>query len=481
MDSKNVKIIDIEKISDLLKSYTKATAMVSALLDLEGNILCQSGWQQICTKFHRINPDAAKNCHKSDTIIASNLQVGSKYNIYKCLNGLVDVAVPIMVNGKHVYNLFTGQFLTESPDEEFFIEQAKKFSFDKKEYMNALSYVPIFSEAEIKDKLLFLSQMTEMIVELSLTKNDNDKTSIALKESEQKFRSLYDNAPLSYQSLNEDGSFKDINPTWLTTLGYERDEVIGKYYNDFLHPDWQAHFKENFPKFKKRGYVNDVQFKIRHKAGHYLDISFEGCIGYLPDGSFKQTYCVFQDITERKKAEESLKESEQRLQNTFDLSPSIISKVNIDKGYFIEVNKAVTKILGYKVEEFISIPFMELIHPDDRLGATTEISEQLSGKEVDFFENRYLCKDGTYKWIAWHGTKADENGVVTAIGTDIHDRKIAEQELTKYREKLEELVKERTINLEEKNKELEKFNDLFVDREFRIKELKDEIKNLEKK
>ena len=179
------------------------------------------------------------------------------------------------------------------------------------------------------------------------------------------------------------------------------------------------------------------------------------------------------DITERKHATENYK-------NTFDLSPSIISKANIAKGYFVEVNEAVSKILGYTVDEFMAIPFMEMIHPEDRPEATDEITEQLTGKEVISFENRYLCKDGSYKWIAWNGSKADEYGIVTAIGSDVTDRKLAEKELTQHRENLEELVKERTKNLEEKNTELAKFNDLFVDREFRIKELRDEINELKK-
>jgi PAS domain S-box-containing protein len=144
---------------------------------------------------------------------------------------------------------------------------------------------------------------------------EQKKAEEALQESEEKYRALYDNAPLSYQSLNKDGSFRDVNPAWLKTLGYDRKEVIGKWFGDFLHPDWKEHFEKNFPEFKRCGYLHDVQFKIRHKDGHYLDISFEGCIGYNPDGSFKQTYCVFQDITKRKKAEKALQEAHDQLED----------------------------------------------------------------------------------------------------------------------------------------------------------------------
>jgi PAS domain S-box-containing protein len=132
------------------------------------------------------------------------------------------------------------------------------------------------------------------------------------------------------------------------------------------------------------------------------------------------------NIMRRKKAEEKIRAAEDNLKNTFDLSPSIICKANLDTGYFVEASQAVTRILGYSVEEFTSMPFLELIHPDDQQKSTNEKVEQIKGKEVTFFENRYLCKDGSFKWMAWHGTKADENGIVTAIGSDIDVRKQAE-------------------------------------------------------
>ena len=106
--------------------------------------------------------------------------------------------------------------------------------------------------------------------------------------SEERYRALYENVPQPYQSLDENGCFIDINPAWLKLLGYEREEVIGKYYRDFLPPDSQLLFDRNFPKFKCQGTIEDVQSQIRHKSGRYLSISIKGCIGYYPDGSFRQ-------------------------------------------------------------------------------------------------------------------------------------------------------------------------------------------------
>jgi len=173
-----------------------------------------------------------------------------------------------------------------------------------------------------------------------------------LLESEEKYRSLYDNAPLAYQSLNEDGSLNDINPAWISTLGYEREEVLGKYFKDFLHPDWKSHFEKNFPAFKERGYVHDVQFKIRHKKGHHIDISFDGCIGYNPDGSFGQTYCVFSNITQQKKAEKALDISKEKYRNLIETTSEgfwLIDQENIT----VDVNQSLCDMLGYSKEEMI--------------------------------------------------------------------------------------------------------------------------------
>ena len=200
------------------------------------------------------------------------------------------------------------------------------------------SVYPVLDEAgNLRYGVVFAQNITE-----------RKNTEKALQDSEEKFRALYDNAPLSYQSLDEKGCFIDVNPAWLKTLGYTRDEVIGNNFGDFLHPDWGAHFEKNFPEFKRRGNIQDVQFKIRHKDNHYLDISFEGCIGYNPDGSFRQTYCVFHDITERKQAEDS----RDRLTRAIEQSSETIVITDFD-GNIQYANPAFEQVSGYTQEEAI--------------------------------------------------------------------------------------------------------------------------------
>ncbi|MCF8380896.1 MAG: response regulator [Bacteroidales bacterium] len=207
-----------------------------------------------------------------------------------------------------------------------------------------------------------------------------------LKESELKYKALYINAPLSYQSLNKDGYFLDVNPMWLKILGYERNEVIGKNFSDFLHPDWAANFNKSFAFFKKQGFISDAQYKIRHKKGHFLDISFEGAIAYHPDGSVKQTYCVFQDITESKKAKERLiaaldkaKESD-RLKSAFlaNISHEIRTPMNGILGFANLLKQP--ELTGEKTKLYIDIINKSGMRMLNIINAIIEISKIEAGQ-----------------------------------------------------------------------------------------------------
>jgi len=126
-------------------------------------------------------------------------------------------------------------------------------------------------------------------------------------------RHLYEQAPLGYQSLDENGCFLSVNQAWVNALGYEREEVIGHNFGDFLHPDWQDHFRENFPRFKAVGEILGVEFEMVRKDGSIILVSFDGKISKDQEGQFRQTHCIFQDITRRKQVETALQESEERL------------------------------------------------------------------------------------------------------------------------------------------------------------------------
>lgn len=169
-----------------------------------------------------------------------------------------------------------------------------------------------------------------------------------LAESEMNYRMLYLHAPLPYQSLDKEGRIIDVNPAWLKTLGYRRTEAVGKDFSSFLHPDWQDHFKKNFPLFKEEGAVHDVRFRIRHKSGEYREVSFEGRMGYWPDGQVKQSYCVFQDITEQQQTEERnallYQELNHRVKNNIFMVSSLLKLKDKELGSGADLTDVINQI-----------------------------------------------------------------------------------------------------------------------------------------
>ncbi|MGE0085685.1 MAG: PocR ligand-binding domain-containing protein [Desulfococcaceae bacterium] len=161
-------IIDIAELKRVMENFSDATHVVTALLELDGTVLIATGWQDICTKFHRIHTETALRCMESDTALAGRLKNGEMYNVYKCLNGLADAAVPVIIDGEHMGNFFTGQYFCEPPDKEFFRRKAARYGFDEDAYLKALEKVPIFSDDYVKKIMNFLAGLTGMIGNMGL-------------------------------------------------------------------------------------------------------------------------------------------------------------------------------------------------------------------------------------------------------------------------------------------------------------------------
>ena len=180
-----------------------------------------------------------------------------------------------------------------------------------------------------------------MVMKKNVSNDLSDENKLkALKESEEKYSAMFLNAPLSYQSLDEDGKILEMNPMWANTVGYDRKEVIGKWFGDYLHPDYVEHFKNSFIKLKKSGCSNDVQFRMKRKDGRFIYVSFEGRVGLTPEGEFKQTYCVFKDITGQKEVEEELRKTQLLLKSSIE-SPRDMIILSLDKDYkYLYFNKA---------------------------------------------------------------------------------------------------------------------------------------------
>ena len=147
------------------------------------------------------------------------------------------------------------------------------------------------------------------------------KAEKALHESENRFRTIYENLPMGYQSMDINGNLIDVNQAWLRIMGFERDEVIGNWFGDYLTPGDKEKFKNRFPLFKAKGEIKDSGFEMVRKDGSQIFTSFDGKIGYDSQMRFNQTHCVLTDVTDRKKAELALSDSEKRFRSIYDSVP----------------------------------------------------------------------------------------------------------------------------------------------------------------
>lgn len=162
------ELVDIEKIQAVLQAFYDVTGIPPSITDTRGNVLIGIGWQRACTHFHRADPESCKRCVESDTVLAARVNQSVGYTTYNCLNGLVEMAVPILVEGQHLANLFAGQFFFDPPDMDFFRKQAAEFGYDETEYLAAIGEVPVFDRGMMQRGIMFLQKMANLVSEMGL-------------------------------------------------------------------------------------------------------------------------------------------------------------------------------------------------------------------------------------------------------------------------------------------------------------------------
>jgi PAS domain S-box-containing protein len=109
-------------------------------------------------------------------------------------------------------------------------------------------------------------------------------------------------------------------------------------------------------------------------------------------------------------------------QRFFDLSIDMLCVLQFS-GYFSKLNAAWESTLGFTREELMSKPFIEFVHPDDRARTAAQNREVRGGGQARLFENRYRCRDGSYRWLLWNSTRDEGRQVIYGVARDITGRK----------------------------------------------------------
>ena len=282
----------------------------------------------------------------------------------------------------------------------------------------------------------------------------------ALRESEVRYRTLVENIPQKIFMKSRDYRWVSVNQNFARDLGIRPEDIVGKSDIDLFpkeladkyHADDKRiietgvtdEFDEEYMEGNERRIVHTIKTPVRDESGAVI-----GVLG------------VFWDVTERKRAEEALRESGERARIVAESVTDVIYEWDLkDK---IEWHGDVDSLMGYPAGDFPRTMegWAATLHPEDLERVRLAIQSQLKGEAVYNIEYRIAEKDHGWRWWSARGTVLrDEQGQprrwVGAIN-DITERKRAEAEIQKLNEQLEQRVRERTVELEAANKELEAF------------------------
>lgn len=321
MKSRILNFVDFERANALLEGFNKATGFVTAILDLDGNILSKSGWRQICTDFHRKHPETAINCSVSDTVLANKTTECEKYHFYQCVNGLIDVGVPIIIKGEHIANLFSGQFFFKEPDIGFFKRQAKRYGFDETVYLEALLQVPVVSQEKVEIAMGFLHDITQLIIEMTADKIDQIDLNEALSKSEAALRESQGQLQQNMKELIESQRIAHLG-TWTLDLStaqvgwseelhrmYGFDTKSPPPYSEYIKlftPEGQEKLAFALENTKTAGQPYELELETVSRDGGSGWMWMRGEAIKDEGGNIVSLRGVAQDITERKKTEYKL-------------------------------------------------------------------------------------------------------------------------------------------------------------------------------
>lgn len=254
----------------------------------------------------------------------------------------------------------------------------------------------------------------------------------AWRSTEARYQALYLRTPVMMHSIDPTGVLLTVSDRWLDVLGYTRDEVIGKRVFDFLTEESRRYAIEvGLPRFLKLGIVHDVAYDYVKKNGEIVHVLLSGLMERDESGEIIRSLAVLVDVTERRRMEQSLRESEHRYRSIVELSPLGIAVYR--NGVLLYMNPAGLRLMrAARVEDFIGTKGIDRVHPDyhhlvwERLRVL-----KAEGDYVPNHEEVFVRLDGTEMAVEVAVTLIMFEGALAmqSVFADISERKRTEEAL----------------------------------------------------
>ncbi|CAM2958024.1 PAS domain S-box protein [Flavobacterium frigoris] len=203
--------------------------------------------------------------------------------------------------------------------------------------------------------------------------------------------------------------FVKVNPATIKILGYSEEELLSQPFLNFVYKEDKTNTEGEVVKLETG--ATTKQFKNRY-------IGKDGSIKWIqwstfPDVKTGLLYAVASDVTQLVENEKSLNAAD----NFFNISLDIMIIASREK--FEKINPTMVKTLGYSEEELLKHPFLDFVHPDDKESTQKEIETIRDGSQILEFKNRWICKDGSFKWLIWSAIADPKTRLMYAVARDI--------------------------------------------------------------
>ncbi len=318
-----------------------------------------------------------------------------------------------------------------------------------------------------KDGHKFLAQVTDTILEdeygnpkaiigVSEDITEPKRTEEELQASEQRFAALFENAAMGIDLVDTAGHLIVHNPAVERFLGYSNEELRGRTFHEFSHPEDididVALFNELIANLRDY-YQIEKQFIT--KDGRTVWGRLTVSVVRKKGGEPRFLIRMIEDITSRKRVEQALNESELKYRTVVEQATEGIMVVqDYERKYY---NAAFREMTGYSEEDYESNPFMTIIHPED-IGAIEEVYQALVSQQAEdaYSEFRIYTKSGDIKWLSIHGTSIEWEGrpAGMVIANDITERKHWEEQIQSYQRQLKALASQLTLTEEQERRRI---------------------------
>ncbi|MEA2054476.1 MAG: PAS domain S-box protein, partial [Candidatus Thermoplasmatota archaeon] len=301
--------------------------------------------------------------------------------------------------------------------------------YGKETYLS-FNAAPILEEDKFVGAVLMVTDITK-----------KKKTGEALQESEEKYHTLVRDAAEGIYRTTIDGKILEVNPAITEMFGYSKEEFLKMKNVEIMHKN-PLQRKRFLEKLQKEHMIKGYEMEYIGKDGKTLIIRESA---RLTEGEIIEG--IMYDVTERKKAEDTLKESEEKFRLLAESSTSAIFIYQDD--VFKYANPAMEKIIGYSKDDIMRMKFWNVVHPDDVRVVKERGKAREKGRKVEpyHYEFRVITKDGKTKWIDFAAANIIYEGKPAGLGTayDVTERKRAEEALKKAYEKAEEALEQEKV------------------------------------